>query len=90
MMKSLEVDMHGLKTDLNSSFKRMVFALLILCFVATGCTLAKLKEDVAESLASTALVGQVATASPERGVIVVAAYSLKDGEREIAHYTVLH
>ena len=90
MMKSLEVDMHGLKTDLNSSFKRMVFALLVLCFVATGCTLAKLKEDVAESLASTALVGQVATASPERGVIVVAAYSLKDGEREIAHYTVLH
>ena len=82
--------MHGLKTDLNSSFKRTVFALLILCFVATGCTLAKLKEDVAESLASTGLVGQIATAPPERGVIVVAAYSLKDGQRKIAHYTVLH
>ena len=50
----------------------------------------KLKGDVAESLASTALVGQVASTVQGKGVIVVAAYSLINGERKIAHYSVLH
>ncbi len=81
---------HGLNDRLPQSFNRMVIVLLIICIVAAGCTLAKLKEEVNESLASTVLVGQVASAIPENGVIVVAAYALKDGERKIAHYTVLH
>jgi pimeloyl-ACP methyl ester carboxylesterase len=90
MMTSSHAGVYGLKAGLLPNFNKLGIALLLLCFIATGCTLAKLKEDVSESLASTALVGQIATASPERGVIVVAAYSLKDGKREIAHYTVLH
>lgn len=69
---------------------RLGLILAMMCFVIAGCTLAKLKDDVAESLASTALVGQIATATPESGVIVAAAYLVKDGQREIAHYTVLH
>jgi len=90
MMTSSHTGAYGLKAGLRTNFYRLGIALLLLCFVATGCTLAKLKEDVAESLASTSLVGQIATAPPERGVIVVAAYSLKEGKRKIAHYTVIH
>ena len=89
-MTSSHAGVYGLKAGLLPNFNKLGIALLLLCFIAAGCTLAKLKENVSESLASTALVGQIATASPERGVIVVAAYSLKDGKREIAHYTVLH
>ncbi len=65
-------------------------ALAMMCLVMAGCTLLKLKENVAESLASTTLVGQIATVPPASGMIVVAAYSLKEGQRKIAHYTVLH
>jgi pimeloyl-ACP methyl ester carboxylesterase len=90
MMTSSHAGVYGLRAGLLPNFNKLGIALLLLCLIAAGCTLAKLKEDVSESLASTALVGQIATASPERGVIVVAAYSLKDGKREIAHYTVLH
>jgi pimeloyl-ACP methyl ester carboxylesterase len=90
MMTSSHAGVYGLRAGLLPNFNKLGIALLLLCFIAAGCTLAKLKEDVSESLASTALVGQIATASSERGVIVVAAYSLKDGKREIAHYTVLH
>ena len=89
-MTSSQASVYGLRAGLPTNFKKLGISLLLLCFIAAGCTLVKLKENVSESLASTALVGQIATASPERGVIVVAAYSLKDGKREIAHYTVLH
>ena len=62
----------------------------MVCFFMTGCTLVKLKENVAESLTSTVLVGQIAAASSVKGKIVVAAYSKEHGERKVAHYTVLH
>ena len=75
---------------LGSNLKCLGVLLSLFAVITAGCALAKLKEDVAESLASTGLVGQIATAPPERGVIVVAAYSLKGGQRKIAHYTVLH
>ena len=65
-------------------------ALALMCFFMAGCAMIKLKREVSESLASTALVGQVASAVQEKGVIVVAAYSLINGERKIAHYSVLH
>lgn len=65
-------------------------ALAMMCFFMTGCTLVKLKENVAESLASKVLVGQIAIAPLESGVIIVAAYSLKNGERKAAHDNVLH
>ena len=72
---------------------RSVQVLLILfsvCFIAVGCTLVKLKKDVSESLASTILVGHVSTPYPGKGPIVVAAYSMNQGKKEIAHYTILH
>ncbi len=90
MIKFSRTSAYGLTAGSLLNFKKLGIALFILCFVATGCALTKLKEEVSESLASTVLVGQVASAIPEKGVIVVAAYSLKDGDRKIAHYTVLH
>ncbi len=89
-MKFLIDNAYELMAGLSLNIKKMGVVLFILCFVATGCTLAKLKEDVAESLASTTLVGQIATVTPAKGMIVVAAYSLREGQRKIAHYTVLH
>ncbi|MFZ3046799.1 MAG: alpha/beta hydrolase [Desulfatirhabdiaceae bacterium] len=67
-----------------------VLLILFVCFIMVGCTLVKLNKDVKESLASTILVGHVSTPSPGKGPIVVAAYSIDQGEKEIAHYTVLH
>ncbi len=69
---------------------KIFLILFLVCFIAAGCTLIKLKKDVSESLASTILVGQVTTPYPGKGPIVVAAYSLNQGKPEIAHYTILH
>lgn len=68
----------------------MSISLFLVCFIAVGCTLVKLKKDVTESLASTILVGHVSTSHPGKGPIVVAAYSMNQGKREITHYTILH
>ena len=69
---------------------RVFLVLFLVCLVAAGCTLVKLKKDVKESLASTILVGHVSTASAGKGPIVVAACSIDQGKRAIAHYTILH
>ncbi len=66
----------------------LILAMIPLCTV--GCSLVNLNKEVKESLASTTLVGQIATVPQARGVIVVAAYSLKEGKRKIAHYAILH
>lgn len=58
--------------------------------MTVGCTLVKLNKDVSESLTSTILVGHVSTPYPGKGPIVVAAYAVNQGKREIAHYTILH
>jgi len=68
----------------------MAVTLLMLCLVATGCALIKLKKETAEALSSTVLVGNISTAFPGDGPIIVAAYSMNHGKREVAHYTVLH
>ena len=70
--------------------RRLSIFLLLACFISGGCTLIKLNQDVKESLASTILVGHVSTASPGKGPLVVAAYSIDHGKKEIAHYTILH
>ena len=82
--------MGGLKRDLPIVINRVTMALLIICFSITGCFLVKVKKEVRESLASTVLVGQISTAFPGKGPIIVAAYAMNQGKREVAHYTVLH
>jgi len=63
---------------------------LIICLVTTGCALIKLKKVNAEVLASTVLVGRISTAFPGNGPIIVAAYAMNQGKREVVDYTVLH
>ena len=72
-------------------FDKLSIALLLICFVTTGCALAKLKKEVNESLGSTILAGRISTAPPGEGPIVVAAYSkTEQGIRMVPDYTVLH
>ena len=89
-MSALKSAMAGLKKALPIVFNRTTVTLLIICLVATGCALIKLKKENAQGLASTALVGRISTAFPGNGPIVVAAYAMNQGKREVVDYTVLH
>ena len=89
-MNVLQSAMVCLKKGLPRVYNRMSVTLLIICLVTTGCALIKLKKENTEGLASTVLVGRISTAFPGKGPIIVAAYSMNQGKREVAHYTVLH
>ncbi|MFC1858127.1 esterase/lipase family protein [Thermodesulfobacteriota bacterium] len=89
-MNAPKTAMGGLKRGLPIVFNRVTVTLLIICFSTTGCFLAKVKKEVRESLASTVLVGRVSTAFSSNGPIIVAAYAMNQGKREVVHYTVLH
>jgi pimeloyl-ACP methyl ester carboxylesterase len=82
--------MVGLKKVLPIVCSRMTVALLIMGLVTSGCALIKLKQETAESLSSTVLVGRISTAFPGKGPIIVSACSMNQGKKEVAHYTVLH
>ena len=89
-MRLLNRVMSDHSARLGSNLKYLGALLSLFAVITAGCAMIKLKEEVSESLASTVLVGQVESAIPKKGVIVVAAYSLKKSERKIAQYTVLH
>jgi len=89
-MNALKSAMVCLKKGLPIVYNRMTVTLLIICLVTTGCALIKLKKENTEVLSSTVLVGRISTAFPGKGPIIVAAYSMNQGKREVAHYTVLH
>ena len=89
-MKRLLMVMDDHRFRFVSRWHKIAVLLAMLWIITAGCAMVKLNEEVRESLASTVLVGQVASAVPEKGVIVVAAYSVNEGERKIAHFTVLH
>ena len=74
----------------NNSRRLQIFLIILVCFIIGGCTLIKLNKEVKKSLASTILVGHISTTSPGKGPIVVVAYSINQGKKEIAHYTILH
>jgi len=69
---------------------RIGLALAAISLFLAGCAMVQLKEEVKQSLASTVLVGQIATGPSEKGKLVVVAYSLQNGERTVAQYAVLH
>jgi len=50
----------------------------------------KLKKEVNQGQASTILVGRVSTDFPGKGPVVVAAYAMHQGKREVEHYSILH
>jgi pimeloyl-ACP methyl ester carboxylesterase len=89
-MHALKSAMVGLKKALPIIYNRMTVTLWLICLLTTGCALIKLKQEVSEVLASTVLVGRISTAFPGKGPIVVAAYAMNQGKREVVHYTVLH
>jgi len=89
-MKSLKPLRGGLIRGSSAVFNGMSIVLLILCFVATGCAMVKLNKEVSQGQASTILVGRISTDFPGKGPIVVAAYTLHQGKREVEHYSFLH
>ena len=89
-MNALKSVMAGLEKALPIAYNRMTLTLLITCLVTSGCALIKLKKENTEGLSSTVLVGRISTAFPGKGPIIVSAYSMNQGKRKVAHYTVLH
>jgi pimeloyl-ACP methyl ester carboxylesterase len=89
-MNVLKSALGGLKRYVPFYPHGLVGTLLIVCFSTTGCFLLKVKEEVREGLASNVLVGQISTAFPGKGPIIVVAYTRNQGKREVAHYTVLN
>lgn len=65
--------------------------LLMLSFFLVGCTLLQIREEVNTLQNSTVLVGIVSSHLSYHDMpVVVAAYSKKDSNRAIVHYTTLH
>ena len=89
-MNKLKSTMVGLNKGLPIVYNKLGVTFLIICLVTTGCALIKLKKENAQGLASTALVGRISTAFSGNGHIVVAAYAMNQGKREVVDYTVLH
>jgi pimeloyl-ACP methyl ester carboxylesterase len=89
-MNALKIESCHLQRVVPIVFDKLAVTLLIICFSITGCFLAKVKKDVRESLASTVLVGRITNTFPGKGPIIVAAYAVNQGKREVVHYTVLH
>ena len=63
--------------------------LVVICLIATGCVLMKMRKEFRSSLNSTGIVGRVYGEFTEKGPIVVAACSA-DSKMEIVGYTVVH
>ena len=89
-MNAPKSTMGGLERVLPLIFNKITVTFLIICLVTTGCALIKLNKESSQVLASTVLVGRISTAFPGKGHIIVAAYAMNQGKREVVHYTVLH
>ncbi len=72
------------------SLKCLGVLLMLLVVITAGCSMIKLKKEVSQSLASSILVGRVSAESTEQGIIIVVAYAIEEGTRNVAHYSVLH
>jgi len=88
-MKTISPESTRIKRDASAVYN-ICMALVIMCFVITGCAMVKLNKEVSQGQASTVLVGRISTDFPGKGPIVVAAYTMNQGKREIEHYSVLH
>ncbi|MBI9092789.1 MAG: alpha/beta hydrolase [Desulfobacterium sp.] len=80
--------------DMIFTHRKMICSVLfffVLSSLSIGCTLIQLREDVKRAKTSIVLVGTVSsTLSVSEMPVVVAAYSKKDRQRTIVHYTMLH
>ena len=65
--------------------------LLMLSFLLVGCILLQVREEVKTLQKSTVFAGIVSSSFSYHDMpVVVSAYSKKDSERTIVHYTTLH
>jgi pimeloyl-ACP methyl ester carboxylesterase len=69
---------------------RFNFLSVLFCLCLSACSLVKLKEESKTFYSSTVFAGYVSSAVAWDKPIVVAAYSKRNGQMEIAHHTVLH
>ncbi len=88
-MKSLNFFINHLQTGHPSIPQRVCIILVMLCFVAVGCSLIKLEKEVNKALEGTCIVGRIQAKCTGNGPVIVAAYSVGE-EKKIANYTVLH
>jgi pimeloyl-ACP methyl ester carboxylesterase len=88
-MVSPKFAMKSLDESIGAYAGRIIFILLML-FVLSGCALVKLKKEVQQVQASTILVGHISNNFNGKGPIVVAAYTMDQGKRVVAHYSILH
>ena len=89
-MKSAKYTINNLKTGITPTSREVGVALIILCFITTGCTLIKSKMDIDRASEFTVIVGRVDARFLKQGQpIIVVARSMGKG-KEITFYTVLH
>ncbi|WP_321417590.1 alpha/beta hydrolase [uncultured Desulfobacter sp.] len=88
-MKSLKSNINNLKAVIPATFQIVNISLFIICFIATGCSLIKLKKDTNRFQEYTAIVGHINAKCLGNGPIIVAACSVED-EMKVVNYTVLH
>ena len=89
-MRLLNMVMYDHSSRVGLNLKCLGVLLTLFAVITAGCAMIKLKKEVNQSLASSVLVGRVSTESTEEGVIVVLAYAIEEGTRNVAHYSVLH
>jgi pimeloyl-ACP methyl ester carboxylesterase len=89
-MRSFSWVMVGHRFHMGSNVKWLGLLLSLFVFTTAGCSLIKLKKEVTQSMESSVLVGRISTDATEEGMIVVVAYEIEKGTRNVAHYTVLH
>lgn len=80
----------GYSPKVGPTLKSLGVLLTIFVLITAGCSMIKLNKEVSQSLESSSLVGRVSTESTEEGMIVVVAYTIAKGTRNVAHYSVLH
>jgi len=65
-------------------------AFLIIVIISSGCVMVKLKKEAQQFQVATILVGHISTNFSGKGTIVVAACTMDQGKRAVAHYSILH
>ncbi len=89
-MRYIKIVMNRQSSRVGLNLKCLGVLLTLFVVITTGCAMIKLKKEVSQSLASSILVGRISTESTEQGMIVVVAYAITEGTRNVAHYSVLH
>ncbi len=89
-MRFIKIVLNSQSSRVGLNLKCLGVLLAFFVVITSGCAMIKLKKEVSQSLASSILAGRISTESTEQGMIVVVAYAITEGNRNVAHYSVLH